>query len=106
MYDFIQRFKIQTFVIVADSGLMNKSNLALLESGKYQYFIVTRIKNETTTIKESIVGFEKENGVFNEVKKGAQRLIIGYSDIRAKKDKYNRENAIERLKKKNNQREF
>jgi transposase len=97
--DFIQRFKIEDVVIVADSGLMNKSNLALLESGKYQYIIGARIKNETTTIKESIVGFEKENGVFNEIKKGTQRLIIGYSDKRAKKDKYNRENAIERLKK-------
>jgi hypothetical protein len=97
--DFIQRFKIKDFVIVADSGLMNKSNLALLDSGKYKYIIGARIKNETTVIKDLILDFEKENGVFNEIKKGKQRLIIGFSDKRAKKDKYNRDKGIERLKK-------
>ena len=31
--DFINRFDLADFVIVADSGLINKSNISLLESG-------------------------------------------------------------------------
>src|SRR5215469_8243127 len=35
--DFVQRFHLDDFVIVADSGLMTKTNLALLESEEYKY---------------------------------------------------------------------
>jgi len=35
--DFVQRFNLTDFVIVADSGLMNKINISLLESGGYKY---------------------------------------------------------------------
>jgi transposase len=42
---------------------------------------------------------EKQDGIFHETKKGTGRLIIGYSENRAKKDGYNREKGIKRLKK-------
>jgi transposase len=45
--DFVQRFSLEEFVIVADSGLMNRKNIALLESGGYKYIIGARIKNES-----------------------------------------------------------
>jgi hypothetical protein len=35
--DFVQRFNLDDFVVVADSGLMNKTNIQLLESGGYKY---------------------------------------------------------------------
>jgi len=35
--DFVKRFKLDNFVIVADSGLINKTNISLLESGGYKY---------------------------------------------------------------------
>jgi hypothetical protein len=40
----------------------------------------------------------KATRCFFETKKGSSRLIVGYSDNRAKKDKYNREKGIRRLK--------
>jgi hypothetical protein len=48
--DFVQRFNLDDFVIVADSGLMNKTNIALLESGEYKYIIGARIQNETEEV--------------------------------------------------------
>lgn len=42
--DFVKRFELTDFVIVADSGLMNKKNLLLLETGGYKYIIGARIK--------------------------------------------------------------
>jgi len=114
--DFIQRFNLSDFVIVADSALMNKTNISLIESAGYKYIIGARIKSESNEIKQWILSLEKEDGVFNEttkqwllspekkddaskeVVKITSRLIIGYSDIRAKKDRYNRTKGVKRLK--------
>jgi transposase len=95
--DFVQRFNLEDFVVVADSGLMNKSNISLLESGGYKYIIGARIKNETNQVKQWILSLEKHDEEFNERKKGNTRLIIGYSANRAKKDMHNREKGIKRL---------
>lgn len=96
--DFARRFELDDFVIVADSGLMNKTNVALLESGGYKYIIGARIKNETEEVKRWILSLEKQEGIFHERAKGCSRLIVGYSDKRAKKDRHNREKGVKRLK--------
>lgn len=96
--DFIQRFKLDDFVIVADSGLMNKSNITLLKKQGYKYIIGARIKNESREIKEWILSQEMSSGMFKERTKSGNRLIIGYSKKRAKKDAYNREKGVSRLR--------
>jgi hypothetical protein len=99
--DFVKRFKLKLddLVVVADSGLMNKTNISLLESGGYQYIIGARIKNETDEIKQWILSLDKIDGSFYELGKlPKSRLIVGYSQSRAKKDKYNREKGVKRLK--------
>jgi len=96
--DFVQRFNLEDFVVIADSGLMNKSNISLMESFGYKYIIGARIKNETQDIKSQILSFNKCDNAFNELKKENDRLIIGYSAQRAKKDKYNRDKGIKRLR--------
>ena len=96
--DFVHRYHLEDFVIVADSGLMNKTNIALLESSNYKYIIGARIKNETEEIKQRILSLDKTEGSFYELDKLPEsRLIIGYSEKRAKKDKYNREKGVRRL---------
>jgi len=98
--DFVRRFNLEDFVVVADSGLMNKTNISLLESGNYKYIIGANIKSETEEIKQWILSQDKIEGSFYELGKlPKSRLIIGYSDKRAKKDKYNREKGVKRLKK-------
>ncbi len=77
---------------------MNKTNIALLESSNYKYIIGARIKNETEEIKQRILSLDKTEGSFYELGKLPEaRLIIGYSEKRAKKDKYNREKGVKRL---------
>ena len=97
--DFISRFDLADFVVVADSGLMNKSNIALLESSGYKYIIGARIKSESKEIKQWLLTLEKKEGVFYEQSLRGNRLIVGYTDKRAKNDKYNREKGIRRLQK-------
>jgi len=96
--DFVHRFNLSDFVVVADSGLMTKTNLSLLETAGYKYIIGARIKNESDEIKEWILSLEKQDGYFHELGKLPKtRLIVGYSESRAKKDKYNRTKGVKRL---------
>lgn len=97
--DFVQRFNLDDFIVVADSGLMSQRNIALLESGNYKYIIGARIKNESNEIKAWALSLEKQDGGFYETRKGLARLIVGYSDNRAKKDWHNREKGVKRLEK-------
>jgi transposase len=97
--DFVRRFDLPDFVIVADSGLMNRTNLSLLDSAGYKYIIGARIKNETEEIKQWILSLEKSDGSLYELGKlPRSRLIVSYSSNRAKKDGYNREKGVRRLK--------
>jgi transposase len=97
--DFITKFKLEEFVVVADSGLMSAKNIKLLEEGGYKYIIGARIKSSRKTTKNWILSLEKEEGKFYEKRENELRLIVSYSSKRAKKDKYNREKGVKRLEK-------
>ena len=98
--DFVRRFELEDFVVVADSGLISQKNIELLESGGYKYIIGARIKNESKEIQQWILSLEKRDGCFYELGKLPRcRLIVGYSQSRAKKDAYNREKGVKRLTK-------
>lgn len=99
--DFKQRFTLgDDFVVVADSGLMNKNNVRLLQEAGYKYILGARIKSEATSIKEWITSLEKTDHACYEYKRqNGERLIVSYSEKRAKKDAYNRDRGIARLRK-------
>ena len=58
-----------------------------------------RIKNESASIKKKILTLSLENGQSAVIKKGSLKLIITYSEDRAKKDRYNRERGLRKLEK-------
>ena len=98
--DFIQRFSIKDFVVVADSGLLNKTNVELLRRAGYKYILGARIKKEPTDIVEWLLAQEKISGAYHEyTRENGERLIVSYSEQRVKKDAHNREKGIERLRK-------
>ena len=98
--EFVSKYRLDDFIVVADSGLMNNANISDLEADGCKYIIGSRIKNETEDVKRQILSFNKEDGIMREIDKGGgRRLLIGYSDRRARKDAYNREKGIHRLEK-------
>lgn len=99
--DFKQRFTLgDDFVVVADSGLMNKTNVALLRKAGYKYILGARIKSESASVKQWVLSLEKtDKACYNYKREDGDRLIVSYSDKRAKKDAYNRERGIARLRK-------
>ena len=99
--DFRQRFGLgEDLVVVADSGLMNEDNVRLLRSAGYKYIIGARIKNEKKDVKDWILGHVKKDGCYIECNHNdGDRLVVGYSEARAKKDAYNRSRGVARLRK-------
>ena len=113
--DFVARFHLEDVVVVADSGLMTKKNVKLLQSGKYKYILGARIRNEAKEVREWILSQEKVEGVCYEyereqaipnpeatepgaMQKIKERLVVTYSKDRAKNDADNRKRGIERLR--------
>ena len=99
--DFKQRFTLgDDFVVVADSGLMNKDNVTLLQEAGYKYIIGARIKSESASVKQWILSQEKtDKACYSYRRENGERLVVSYSDKRAKKDAYNRDRSIARLRK-------
>lgn len=97
---FVNRYNLEDFIVVADSGLMNSKNIEELEKLGYKYIIGSRIKNESEKIKQEILSFPKTDRQMHQIQlEGNRRLLIGYTDDRARKDAYNRDKGVRRLEK-------
>ena len=98
---FEEKFNLQKPIVIADSGLLSKSNIEQLKCNNYEFILGARIKNETHITKDKILSLNlnDENQV-SSIKKGDDTLIISFTEKRARKDKYNREKGLERLEKK------
>lgn len=98
--DFKQRFELDDFIVVADSGFMIRRNIELLRSGGYSFIVGGRIKKYGKDETEWILSLPHEDGLFHERRlPNGDRLIVTYSSKRASKDAYNRTKGVERLKK-------
>ena len=100
------RYQVRRAVIVADSGLLSKSNLELLEKENLDYILGARLKSLSKKWQERILDnreYEKMNqedemlriSTFAYTK--TKRLIVSHSNKRAEKDSYDREKAVKRL---------
>ena len=99
--DFKAHFSLaDDFVIVANSGLMSRKNVALLSQGDYKYIIGARIRNTTGQVRDWILSRQMDDGEACERRlPDGDRLIFGYSSSRAAKDAYNRKRSVELLRK-------
>lgn len=89
-------------IVIADAALLSADNLEILAKNGYRYIIGARIKSEKKEIKAEIL--EQAKGIkdgdsFVIKKPDGVRLVVTYSDKRARKDAHNRERGIRRLHK-------
>lgn len=96
---FRSKYDLKQLVVVADSGLLSVKNIEELQSKNYEFILGARIKNESKAIQEKILSMNLKSGESKIIKKGDLKLMITYSDIRARKDKYNREKGLRKLEK-------
>lgn len=97
---FKSKYKLEQLVIIADSGLLlSSNNIEELKEKQYEFILGARIKSESKLIKEKILVLNLKNGESEIIEKEDLKLIITYSDSRAKKDKLNREKGLKKLEK-------
>lgn len=99
--DFETKFKLSKPIVIADAGLLSNENITQLTEAGYTCILGGRIKNESKDIKDRILKLKLSDNELAEIKKGRHtRLIVSYSEKRAKKDKHNRERGIKKLEEK------
>jgi transposase len=95
-----KKYKLPNPIIVADSGLLSKTNIDALEKAGYEYIIGARLKNVASGLKEEILTKAQKLSDSEATRiqlKDGRSLIISYSDVRAKKDRHNRDKGLKRL---------
>ena len=94
------KFNLGKPIIVADCGLLSRSNIVALEERNYEYIIGARLKNEPEKIKKKILASKLVDGDRIAIEKPSNtRLIITYANNRAAKDEHNRKRGLQRLEK-------
>ena len=96
---------IDRVIFVADSALFSADNLELLEKSEKRYIVAARLKNQSEKIATQILDkarYQKqEQMLINEIGlSDKRRLLISYSEQRAKKDAHDRNQALAKLEKK------
>lgn len=109
-------------IVVADRGMLNNANIAYLEENNYKYILAAKTRSIANDLKEKIsnlpfvddgtihtlqfnkdISYKEKIDDDTTVSKSInvnQRLVLSYSHKRAKKDKYNRDKALQRLEEK------
>ena len=97
------KYDLGKVVFVADSGLLSQENRDFLEKNKFHYILGARLKNLPKTLQETVLSTfkdeQKTSERTSEIDYQGKRLILKYSPKRARKDKKDREDAINRIKK-------
>lgn len=98
-----KKYNLPKPIVVADSGLLSKENIKNLLQQNYEFILGSRIKNETKKIQTEIL--EKTQNLKNGEsviieKTDGTKLIVQFSDKRAKKDTHNRDKGLKKLREK------
>lgn len=98
---FKDKYNIDKLIVVADSGLLSSANIKELLNKGYEFILGARIKNESELIKKQILSLKLADKTSEVIQKeDGTKLIVGYTEKRAKKDKHNRERGLMRLQQK------
>ena len=75
--DFVQRFSLTDFIVVADAGLLSRKNITLLKQAGYKFILGGRIKKESRSVRDWVLSLEKDPSTLTEtVINGADRIIV------------------------------
>ncbi len=102
-------FKIAQVTLIADRAMFTEPNLALLEKEGVAYIVAAKLRGMTKSKKASILEAETYKPVavvrdellwIKEIEHDNRRLIVSYSESRAKKDSADRTRLLSRMLKK------
>jgi len=97
-----QQYDFGKPIVIADAAMLSNDNLDALDRQEYPFIVAARMRNESQAMQETILrrcaGLQNGQNVEIEHEAG-RRLIVAYSDKRARKDAHNRERGLQRLRK-------
>ncbi|MEK7595814.1 MAG: IS1634 family transposase [Patescibacteria group bacterium] len=103
----IKKYQLPNLVVVADAGMLSEQNISFLETQKLTYIVGARLKGMSEKFKQQIFNhnFTKNNlqevlvsgNAAYQVDSTTKRLIIDYSEKRARKNKFHREKLVKAL---------
>ena len=103
-----KKYDIDRVVFVAGSAMLSENNIKMLESleeHKFSYIVGARLKNMSANLKEKILdgkNYKKIKAGYSiaQIPNGDRKVIVSYSESRARKDASDRKKAIAKLIKK------
>lgn len=106
--DWRKRLLIENVIIVADRAMMSGKNLQEMEKAKFKYVIASKLKALPVMLKNKILDRHKEQEssldgekfLIQEHTYQDRRLIVSFSESRAKKDKSDRDRLVKKIKEK------
>lgn len=88
--------------VVADAGLLSRENIKKLTEAGYHYILGARIKKETGLMKKKILKWALDHRMDKSATTltypDRTKLVLSYTEKRAKKDRYNRERGMKKLR--------
>lgn len=101
-----KEFTIGEVTIIADRAMMSENNLKKMEEAKLNYVVAAKLKSLPEKLKQTIlkrkqessIEFQEETVKIQEHQYKERRLIISFSESRAKKDRGDRERLIGKLR--------
>lgn len=97
-----KKYAVGKPTVVADAGLLSRENIKKLTEAGYHYILGARIKKETGLMKKKILEWSDDHRIDGQsttlLHPDGTKLILSYTDQRAKKDRYNRERGLKKLR--------
>lgn len=94
------RYNLGKVILVSDRGMMSRNNIEVVENSEYEFIVGKSIKQlKKLDIFEGEFEEISEGIKYREIGYEEKRLLIIYSEERAKKDKNDRNRLIEKAKK-------
>jgi hypothetical protein len=97
-----ERYGFGKPVVVADAAMLRKENLDALDGQRYPFIVAARLRNEAQAVQEEILGRcagLRDGQCIEMAHEKDHRLIVAYSDKRARKDAHNRRRGLAKLRK-------
>jgi transposase len=103
-----ERYELEKIIFVGDKGMLNEENLSFLEGQNFYYIVGARLRNLAEGLTKEVLDLEKyqmetedKEDKYIVINRGdSRRLIVNQNATRARKDKYDRDKAIEKVIKK------
>lgn len=98
--DFVNKHHVKNLTVVADAAMISDENVNELKNSSLYYIVGARLGNISNELLDQVhEELLKEDGRTIRLKTIKGDLVCGYSEVRAKKDKYEMDKQIERAEK-------